>query len=282
MGLGHLVNTMLAPLGLRLYRSAGGAHRSGFSRQDEEAILAELVEELRPTRHFVDIGAGDGIKDSNTARLAFAGWRGEFFECDHERLSVLAANYRDVEGVSLSGARVTPENVAALLDGHGVAARPGVVSLDIDSYDGAVLEALLERFRPTIIVAEINEKIPPPLDFAVRFDPAFRWDGGHFYGQSIMRLHAIARERNYSLDRLEYNNAFLVDAEVSNRAGLSAEEAYRMGYVERPDRKTRFPWNADVEGVLRMQPEDAVAFFDRRFAAYAGRYDLSIARPEGA
>ena len=67
------------------------------------------------------------------------------FECDHERLSVLAANYAATEGIGLSGGRVTPDNVRSLLEGYGAPDDPGVLSIDIDSFDNAVLDALRRR-----------------------------------------------------------------------------------------------------------------------------------------
>ena len=281
MTLGSLINRLLAPLGLRLHRRPSGLGRTGLSRQGEEAVIQDLIQGLEVEPYFVDVGAGDGAKDSNTARLALGGWHGVFFECDPPTLAVLAANFAGQEWVSVSGARVTPLNVAALLEGHGVPRDFGVLSLDIDSYDYHVLASLLERFRPTIVVAEINEKIPPPLAFSVGFHPEHRWDQSHFYGQSIVTLGELADRHGYSLVHLEYNNAFLVDADRTDVPGLTPGEAYETGYLNRPDRKKRFPWNSDVEEALTLPPEEAVDFFRRLFVPYEGSYEISIADDEG-
>ena len=262
MTLGSLINRLLAPLGLRLHRRPSGLGRTGLSRQGEEAVIQDLIQGLEVEPYFVDVGAGDGAKDSNTARLALGGWRGVFFECDPPTLAVLAANFAGQEWVSVSGARVTPLNVAALLEGHGVPRDFGVLSLDIDSYDYHVLASLLERFRPTIVVAEINEKIPPPLAFSVGFHPEHRWDQSHFYGQSIVTLGELADRHGYSLVHLEYNNAFLVDADRTDVPGLTPGEAYETGYLNRPDRKKRFPWNSDVEEALTLPQKRRSTSFD--------------------
>jgi len=154
MALGSLINRLLAPLGLRLHRRPSGLGRTGLSRQGEEAVIQDLIQGLEIEPYFVDVGAGDGAKDSNTARLALGGWQGVFFECDAPTLAVLAANCVGLDAVVVSGARVTPVNVAGLLEGYGVPRDFGLLSLDIDSYDHHVLASLLEHFRPTIIVAE--------------------------------------------------------------------------------------------------------------------------------
>ena len=277
MALGSLINRLLAPLGLRLHRRPSGLGRTGLSRQGEEAVIQDLIQDLEIEPYFVDVGAGDGAKDSNTARLALGGWQGVFFECDAPTLAVLAANCVGLDAVVVSGARVTPVNVAGLLEGHGVPRDFGLLSLDIDSYDHHVLASLLEHFRPTIIVAEINEKIPPPLAFSVHFHPEHRWDQSHFYGQSIVTLGQLAVRNEYKLVHLEYNNAFLVDGNRTDVPGLTPRTAYQNGYVDRPDRKKRFPWNRDVEVALTLSAEEALGFFRRLYAPYEGSYDLRIA-----
>ena len=138
MALGSLINRLLAPLGLRLHRRPSGLGRTGLSRQGEEAVIQDLIQGLEIEPYFVDVGAGDGAKDSNTARLALGG------------------NRTDVPG-------------------------------------------------------------------------------------------------------------------------LTPRTAYQNGYVDRPDRKKRFPWNRDVEVALTLSAEEALGFFRRLYAPYEGSYDLRIA-----
>ena len=48
------------------------------------------------------------------------------------------------------------------------------LNLDIDSYDLEVMKKILEKnFRPKVISMEINEKIPPPIYFAAKFNEFF-------------------------------------------------------------------------------------------------------------
>ena len=49
----------------------------------------------------------------------------------------------------------------------------------------------LRSFGRVFICAEINEMIPPPIKFAVRYDPSYRWQGSHFFGQSLSQLHEL-------------------------------------------------------------------------------------------
>ena len=236
-------------------------------------LLGELEVEHR---YAVDVAACDGVTNSNTLALYEAGWAGLAVEGDPARFAGLARAYRRLPRVALARAWVTPENVVALLHGHGAPHEPGFLNLDIDGYDHFVLAALLDDFRPTLLCAEINEKIPPPLKFTVRYDPAYVWAEDHFYGQSLATLHELATARDYALVELHYNNAFLVPRERAAGRGLAPEEAYAQGYLDRPDRLRLFPWNADMEEVHSLEPEQQLAFVEERFAQYRGRFDLSL------
>jgi hypothetical protein len=271
----------LAALGVELRRiRPAAASGGGYSNFGEEALLRDLLGKV-PARHrfCVDIGAGDGEQSSNTRFLYREGWEGLSVEWDGGRFALMAYRYAEFQGARLLRARVTPDNVLALLDGAGTPREFGVLSLDIDSYDHFVLDRLLSAYRPAVVCAEINEKVPPPVRFTVTWSPDHAWAFDHFYGQSLSALSDLAVRRGYVLAGLEYNNAFLVPREAG-LPGLAAEEAYRRGYLDRPDRLARLPWNRDMEPLHGMDPDRMVDFLRTKFAGYEGRYLLS-AEPMG-
>jgi hypothetical protein len=267
-------------LGLHLERAKQRFRRSGFSNFDEERLLDGFVRRLDPegvARTAVDIGAGDGIRGSNTYALFLRGWRGVGFEGDDRRARRLARAYRSLEGVEGRQARVTPDNVVGLLREHAVPRDFGVLSLDIDSYDYWVLDAVLGSFRPRVVVTEINEKIPPPVRFRVGYDPNFSLQH-HFFGYSIASLEELCARHDYALLALEYNNAFVAPRELlGGLDALDAVTAYRRGYFDRPDRRERFPRNDDMEALHTLTPDESVAFLKNFFARHEGKYELSLA-----
>jgi hypothetical protein len=267
-------------LGLHLERARQRFRQSGFSNFDEERMLAEFVARLLPEGHdriAVDIGAGDGIRGSNTYALFRQGWRGVGFEGDERRARRLSRAYKSFDRVEARQALVTPSNVVELLCEHDVPTDFGVLSLDIDSYDYWVLDSILESFRPRVVVTEINEKIPPPVRFVVKYDPDFRLQH-HFFGYSITSLEELCRRHDYALIALEYNNAFIAPCELLGvLRPLDASTAYRRGYLERPDRRERFPRNHDMETLHSLSPAASVEFLDNFFAQHRGKYDLSDA-----
>lgn len=251
-----------------------------FSWLDEEIVLEKLLKDLSNKNTietiYVDIGAGNGAMMSNTAKLAKNGWRGLDLEASKKSAEEFAKIYTDYPLIKFHLGKVTPLNVNQLLEAYSIPKDFGVLSLDIDGYDYFVLEALLHKYRPSIIITEINEKIPPPLEFTVLFDEMYSWECNHFYGQSICKLKKLCDEHNYAIVHLEYNNAFLIPMDIYEGKSLSAQEAYSKGYKNRSKRVEFFPWNSDMEYLLTATPEESCLFLNQFFKKYEGKYTLFI------
>jgi hypothetical protein len=251
--------------------------RGIYSHLDEQILIQRYIKELKIEKQFcVDIAAGDGVAMSNTYSLFREGWEGLAVEYGAQNFAKLVKTYRDFQGVNLARCKVTPPNVVSLLKGNELPKNFGVLNLDIDGYDYFVLEQILGEFRPSLICAEINENIPPPVKFTVKWDPNYAWREDHFYGQSLSQLCSLCPRFRYSLVELHYNNAFLVPSEINPGPSLTPEAAYQRGYVNQPDRKGMFPWNNDLEPLLSMRPEEAVAFVNRLFFDRKGEFICSL------
>jgi hypothetical protein len=273
----RLVKQSLNALGLELrrIRPASASGSRSFSNFNEDTIIQELLAKIQLRHRFaVDIGAGDGLTMSNSYNLFESGWEGLAAEWDGARFSKLAYRYSGFPGARLVRARINPDNVLNLLSAAEAPREFGFLNLDIDSYDYFVLEKLLSAYRPSLICAEINEKIPPPLKFTVKWNPDHAWAQDHFFGQSLSMLEDLGKRQGYALVGVEYNNAFLIPRELNPVPIMSVAEAYRRGYADRPDRLQRLPWNKDMEPLLTLPPDQAIAFLNEKFKAYAGRYLL--------
>src|SRR5262245_53752647 len=133
--------------------------RGGFSNNDEEAMLAAFIAKLLPRQHnrtAVDVGAGDGMRNSNTYSLFLNGWSGLGVEYDSHKFVKLARAYKHFPKVFASRNRATPDNIVPLLHAYEIEKEFSVLSLDIDGNDYWVLKAILSAFRPQLIVTEIN------------------------------------------------------------------------------------------------------------------------------
>lgn len=269
------VRRKLAAHNWQLYRpTTPTSLAEGRSNFGEDAVIADHLASLSVyTKHFVDLAAGDGMSMSNTALLTRQGWAGLNIECGSAPFNALANAYRSASAISLCRVRVDSETIASLLVGCGVPKQFGFLSLDIDSFDFFVLDRILEQFRPSLICAEINENIPPPVKFSVLPTVKTFWDGGSmFAGQSISQLALICGKYDYVLTELHYNNAFLMPAEACSRPALSPEEAYARGYAQRPDRDQKFPYNIPHAYLMSLPPADVVSELNTMFKDRPGEY----------
>jgi hypothetical protein len=254
--------------------------RGRFSHANEQNILAKYVAQLLPPdqpRTVVDIGAGNGVRWSNSYALLLAGWKALGIEADPQKYALLEKVYRKLPNARASNSRAEPANIAALLRDFNIEKNFGVLCLDIDGNDYWVLDAILRRFRPGLVVTEINENIPPPLRFVIKFDPQFQLRY-HFYGYSIAALEDLCDQHNYGILELEYNNAFLAPRELGSAQFRDAKTAYREGYLDRPERKERFASNLDMEALHSLSPEEGIRFLHEFYAADVGNYYLTADR----
>lgn len=262
-----------------LRRVAGALKLRQYSNFDEEKLIGIYDASIPPsvkTEFIVDIAAADGVGMSNTYSRFLRGTPGLAVEYDEQLFAKLSTTYRRFRNVRLLRQMITPENVVATLEINRVPHNCSLLNLDIDGYDHFVLDAILgSAYRPTLICAEINEKIPPPLKFTVIYDPNYRWNVDHFFGQSISQLYELCVKYRYDLIDLHYNNAFLIPQELNTLPSLTPEQAYDRGYKNKHDRVSKFRYNHDMDAALTMSPEDAKRFIDEAFSKYKGQYTLT-------
>jgi hypothetical protein len=241
----------------------------------DTSSLHEWLGDMEPSAKIcVDVGASDGISTSNTYAYFTRGWAGLAVEPDGWKFKRLALLYESAPSVRLARTFATPATICEILAANGIPRDFAFLSLDIDGYDYFVLSSVLAEYRPRVVMAEINEKIPPPLKFTVNYSSEWNWAGDHFYGQSISQLADLAAANEYDILELHYNNAVLGARELSLGDHLDPADAFNKGYAGKPDRAARFPWNADVDWLLTATPEEATAGIDALFAKYRGQYSL--------
>ncbi|MEP6568527.1 MAG: hypothetical protein ABJC10_02040 [Acidobacteriota bacterium] len=251
--------------------------RGRFSHANEQSILADYIERLLPQdrpRTVVDIGAGNGVRWSNSYALLLAGWKGLGIESDRQKYALLTKVYSKFPNALASNSRANPGNISSLLQDFKIEKDFGVLCLDIDGNDYWVLDAILANFRPGLVVTEINENIPPPIRFVVKFDPDFQLRH-HFYGYSISALEDLCDQHDYGILKLEYNNAFLAPQELAAAHFRDSNSAYRAGYLDRPERKVRFASNLDMEALHSLSSTDGMEFLRKFYASDAENYYLT-------
>jgi len=223
---------------------------------------------------YVDIGAADGVNSSCTLNLVKDfNWNGVCFE--YGSLTKLSYAYRKFDNVNMCQVKVTPKNISSLLKSYDIEKNFGFLNLDIDSYDLPVMEEILRSdYKPYIISMEVNEKIPPPIEFFVYYDDNFTPTGNHFYGCSISSANNLLNQHGYFLNHLQGNNALFLNKDFYSPSQKSVEEIYFEGYLNLTNRKKIFWYNKDMEILEKLTKNDAIGFINSKFKDYKGQYFL--------
>jgi len=208
--------------------------QSLYAQGTEESILARLMDRIAPSnRHCVDIGASDGLRNSNTALLLREqGWQGLLVEGSAYRYEKLQAHY-GAAGVGTAGTgaagnvqlrhkQVQPDQIDDLLADAGVPTDFDLLSIDIDGNDYWVWRGLT-AFQPRIVVIEYNPYYAPPERWVMCFNPDHAWDGSTYYGASLASLHHLGKAKGYELVCCDDmgNNAFFVRQDLYPLLGIA-------------------------------------------------------------
>jgi hypothetical protein len=221
---------------------------------------------------YVDIGSSYETNLPN--HFIKEGDKTIFIEADTSK----AAQWTETPNFKILNERATPDNIESLLKTEVGNKDIAYLDIDIDGYDYHVLDALLKYKKPYMFIAEINEKIPPPIKFSVKYTPEYSWDTSHFYGMSISQAFILVEKYGYDLLELSINNIICIRKDKNfTGISLSAEEAYDQGYKNPrlQGQISEFHWNANMDFLLHLSPQEALAQIDKIFLPYKGKYECT-------
>jgi hypothetical protein len=177
-----------------------------YSQSDEDGIVAEIFRRIGTAgRVFVEIGAETGW-ENNSRYLLEQGWSGLWVEGKPEHVREIdRAGRKWIESGALRVVEtyVTRHNVDDLIRAAGIAGEIDFLSIDIDSLDYYVFEAIAS-VDPRVVCLEHNygPHARPPHDWVMPYDESYRWDpktGPDNFGASIVALTRLARTKGYEL-----------------------------------------------------------------------------------
>lgn len=259
---------------------------SEFSQFGEDGMLAEIFSRLGVTDgYFVEFGASNGVRLSNTHKLWRSGWSGCLIEGDPDRYAELCANI-DSDRTHLVNEYVQesgPSSVDSILERVGAPHDIDVLSIDVDGDDLALWRGI-RRHNVRAVVIEYNPTIPVGVLYE---NPSGANHGnsassliavGHSLG---MQLVAQTRMNLIFLAQEEINLAALEPVQV--RSGVSYFFGYDGSLIRSVDGEAevseiyRGPWGGYI-----LQPfPKLIRQFGRRDvakAAYAG-FSTLMTRP---
>lgn len=205
-----------------------------WSQNEEDGIILGLLEHAGVTdRRFVEIGSGRS--GGNAALLAYeCGWSGLMIDIVPEAIVSLRARFRHNPGVIGVAAAVSPENINRLLSDHGFTGEVDLLSIDIDSYDYWILEAI-SVVSPRVLVLEYNAGLGADRAVTMPKQAVLDEIPKPYRGASLAALEKLARHKGYRLvacDPTGTNAFFLRDGVAPAVPGASVAQAYR-GPIDR-------------------------------------------------
>jgi len=186
-----------------------------YSQGSEDGMIAEIFKRIGTTsKRFLEFGIEDGL-ECNSALLLLEGWTGVWIE-GSASLAKQAQSYFKGYPVEIAHSLVTVENADALISRLTGEVELDLLSIDIDSLDYWVWEAI-RSVRPRVVVIEYNASFPPHLQKTVACDPNFVWTGTNYFGASLGALASLGEKKGYRLVGCtpEGVNAFFVREDLT-------------------------------------------------------------------
>jgi hypothetical protein len=212
---------------------------------------------LNPSKYIVDIGASFGAECDPVYQFLI---KNEYNGLCIEGNTIKSNELKKKTKFNIYNGYITPNNILSIFKQYNVPIYIDILKIDIDGFDLEIIRKILTIYKPKIIIAEINEKIPPPIKFEVLYKEDYNWDESHFFGFSIASGEKVMSDNNYKiLSIYDINNIICVNSELSEIIGLSEyidiNKIYMDGYINNIKRKD-FYWNNNVNYWLNIKDKD--------------------------
>lgn len=206
------------------------------SQNEEDGIILALLKAAGVRdRRFVEIGCGG--TGGNSATLAYDfGWNGLMVDASKRGTEVARELFKANAGVVVMRALVTTDNINDLLREHGFAGEVDLMSIDVDSNDYWLWDAL-QVCSPRILVMEYNALFGPERALTLPNAPRPKGAPKAYSGASLVALEKLARRKGYRLVLCEdagVNAFFLRNDVAASIPGRTAAQAFRP-LVDRHD-----------------------------------------------
>lgn len=169
-----------------------------LSQNEEDGVTLALLKRIgAPHKTFVEIGSG--ASGGNSGVLAQElGWRGLMVDIDQGKIDRAREKFGSNPKVSFEAIAVSPDNINALIERHGLKGEIDLFSLDIDSFDYWVLESL-SVCAPRMMILEYNSSFGPDRSLTIAPDTDMSRAPKGFHGASLKALTKLASSKGYKL-----------------------------------------------------------------------------------
>jgi len=193
-----------------------------FSQNAEDGIIQYLISQIAGIPHtFVEFGVGSYLESNTLFLLMNNRWRGLIMDMGTEHMAVVQREGFDWRyGLKAKRDLVTTENINLLFQQAGFVGDIGLLSIDVDSTDWYLWEALTVA-SPAIVICEYNRNFPHDRPITIQAKGFTSREAAHpsgyYFGTSIGALAVLAERKGYRFVGVESNqrNAFFVREDLA-------------------------------------------------------------------
>jgi hypothetical protein len=229
-------------------------------------FLNNLYNKIKnPSYYIIDIGASSGVNTDPVYNFIIdSKYKGLCIEGD----KIKANELKTKTNFDIYNEYIYPHNIINIFSKFNVPNDIDILKIDIDGFDLEVLRNILNVYKPKIIIAEINEKIPPPILFEVIYKENYEWDFSHCFGFSIKSGEKVMNNYGYKIIHIyDLNNILCINEDLYNTLCINedlyntlnlditnnVEELYKNEYINNLERHYILPWNENVNYWLEIK-----------------------------
>ena len=222
------------------------------------SLLNEIFNKItNPSNYIVDIGASSGVNTDPVYEFIInSKYNGLCIEGNKNNIHYLKQKTK----FDICDEYIYPHNILSIFKKFNVPINIDILKVDIDGFDLEVIRTILNVYKPKIIIAEINEKIPPPILFEVKYKDNYVWDESHCFGFSIKSGEVVMNKYSYKIINIyDLNNILCVNEELYKILDLelnTIEELYKVQYIKNHQRFKQLPWNENINYWLKIKNRD--------------------------
>jgi len=200
-----------------------------YSQYGEDGIISQISEDLKiRLENAMEFGAWDGKHFSNTFARVDTFSKLILVEGD-------AVKFEDLKKTALEHSSIVPvlafvqptgENSVDKISKNTGVEELDLLSVDIDSYDLAIIENL--EMRPKLIIVEFNPTFGALTNY--------KNEAGRNVGNAFLSFYTLMAEREYSLVAVTNTNLFFVDDKILENAGYGSLRFSNLNILNQIDK----------------------------------------------
>lgn len=173
------------------YRKFQKREFKNFSQNGEDGVIQEILNLLNMVHNgfYVEIGVQDGTETNTRNLRENFKWSGIQFDMNDQN-----------KKINLKMETVLPYNVLDIFKKYGITDNIDLLSQDTDYADYWIIERILTKYRPKIIVHEVNQEPPESCVSVPNPRGLIIWDNASkYYGASVCAFYCLAKRNNYTM-----------------------------------------------------------------------------------